>query len=231
MKLCVIPARGGSKRIPKKNIKLFCGKPMIEWSIEKAIESECFDKVIISTDSNEIATISEKCGAEVPFLRPKNLSDDQTPTIPVIAHAINFINKNFELVDYACCIYATAPLLEIEYLKEGLNMITKLNANYSFSATNFSFPIQRAIKINNENKSSMFFPEEFKTRSQDLEPAYHDAGQFYWGKASSWLKQKRIFDDNSVPIIIPNYKVQDIDNEDDWKRAELMYQLLKNMKK
>ena len=231
MKLCVIPARGGSKRIPKKNIKFFCGKPMIEWSIKKAIESECFDKVIISTDSEEIAAISEKCGAEVPFLRPKDLADDQTPTIPVIAHAINFINKNFELVDYACCIYATAPLLEVEYLKEGLNMIKKLKANYSFSATNFSFPIQRAIKINNENKSSMFFPEEFKTRSQDLEPAYHDAGQFYWGKASSWLKQKRIFDDNSVPIIIPNYKVQDIDNEDDWIRAELIYKLLKNIKK
>lgn len=229
MKLCVIPARGGSKRIPKKNIKYFCGKPMIEWTILTAIKSNCFDKIIVSTDSEEIAEISKKIGAEVPFLRPNNISDDHTGTIPVISHAINFINDHFSKVDYACCIYATAPFVEASFIQEGFKKIKEENANYSFSATSYPFPIQRAIKITSQNRSQMFFPENFNTRSQDLENSFHDAGQFYWGKASSWLENRRIFDDNSIPIIIPRYKVQDIDDQEDWERAEIIFELIKKI--
>ena len=223
MKLCVIPARGGSKRIPKKNIRLFCGKPIIVWSIEAALNSQCFDKVIVSTDSEEIALLSKKFGADVPFLRPHNLSDDYTATTPVINHAIQYMNKKYGEIEFTCCIYATAPFVEPKFIKEGLRKIIETKANFAFSVTSFPFPIQRAIKLNPENKSEMFFPNNFNKRSQDLECAFHDAGQFYWGKSSAWLQNKSVFDDNSVPIIIPRYKVQDIDNEEDWLRAELMF--------
>ncbi|MBO8232374.1 pseudaminic acid cytidylyltransferase [Prochlorococcus marinus str. MU1402] len=226
MNICVIPARGGSKRIPKKNIRLFCGKPIIKWSIEAALKSECFDKVIVSTDCDEISAISKNFGAEVPFIRPTDLSDDHTPTIPVLKHAIDFVNKQYGKVEYACCIYATAPFIESKYIKLGLKKIADEKANFAFSATSFPFPIQRAIKIDKNNRSLMFFPQEFNTRSQDLESCFHDAAQFYWGRASAWLSNKNIFQDNSLPIIIPRYKVQDIDNEEDWLRAEMMFKSL-----
>ena len=229
MKLCVIPARGGSKRIPKKNIRLFCGRPIIEWSIEAALNSKCFDKVIVSTDSEEISSLSKKNGAEVPFLRPKNLSDDYTATTPVINHAIEYMNQNYGEIELVCCIYATAPFIESKYIKEGLRKLIEQKANFSLSVTSFPFPIQRAIKINPENKSEMFFPENFNTRSQDLESSFHDAGQFCWGKSSAWLEDKGVYDNNAVPIIIPRYKVQDIDNEEDWLRAELMFKSIKNL--
>lgn len=228
MKICIIPARGGSKRIPKKNIRLFCGKPIIQWSIEAALESKCFDKIIVSTDSEEIANISKRIGAEVPFIRPKSLSDDYTATAPVINHALEFINQKHGNVEYVCCIYATAPFVEPAYIKDGLKKIIDTNANFSFSVTSFPFPIQRAIKLTQDNKSQMFFPENLNKRSQDLEDSFHDAGQFYWGKSSAWLEGKRMFDDNSIPIIIPRYKVQDIDSEEDWQRAELMFKAIKS---
>lgn len=230
MKVCIIPARGGSKRIPKKNIKDFCGKPMISWTINAAINSQCFDKIIVSTDSEEIASISKKYGAEVPFLRPKHISDDHTGTIPVISHAINFINKNIGAVNYACCIYATAPFVEPSFITKGLEKILQLNANYCFSATSFPFPIQRAIKIKSNGRSEMFYPENFNIRSQDLEKSFHDAGQFYWGKSSSWLDNKRIFDGDSIPILIPRYKVQDIDDIEDWQRAEILFEIINKLK-
>ena len=230
MKLCVIPARGGSKRIPKKNIKIFCGKPIIQWSIEAALESNCFDRVIVSTDSEEISTISKALGAEVPFIRPSNLSDDFTATAPVINHAIQYMSQNFQSVELACCIYATAPFIEANYIQDGLRKIIENEANFSFSVTTFPFPIQRAIKLNKENKSEMFFPENLNKRSQDLEDSYHDAGQFYWGKSSAWLEGKRMFEDNSIPIIIPRHKVQDIDNEEDWIRAEIMFKAIQQFR-
>ena len=230
MKLCVIPARGGSKRIPKKNIKMFCGKPIIQWSIEAALESNCFDRVIVSTDSEEISTISKALGAEVPFIRPSNLSDDFTATAPVINHAIQYMSQNFQSVELACCIYATAPFIEASYIQDGLRKIIENEANFSFSVTTFPFPIQRAIKLNKKNKSEMFFPENLNKRSQDLEDSFHDAGQFYWGKSSAWLEGKRMFEDNSIPIIIPRHKVQDIDNEEDWIRAEIMFKAIQQFR-
>ncbi len=226
MKVCIIPARGGSKRIPKKNIRLFCGKPIIAWSINKAIESRLFDKVIVSTDDEDIANTSIQYGAEIPFMRPKEISDDYTGTIPVIKHSIDWINKNIRQVDYACCIYATAPFIEIKYLKEGYEKLLATNSEYTFSVTSFTFPIERAIRINKDNKIKMINPEKFNTRSQDLEETFHDAGQFYWGKTSAWMENKVIFEEHSSAILIPRFKVQDIDTEEDWERAEKMFILL-----
>ena len=226
MNIAIIPARGGSKRIPRKNIKIFCGKPIIAWPIIAAKESNIFDRVIVSTDDEEIATIAKDFGAEVPFMRPKELSDDFTGTIPVIKHSINWFNENISEVDNACCIYATAPFVEKRYLLEGYEKLIKNNVLYSFSVTSFPFPIQRAIKINKSNRVEMVYPENFHKRSQDLEETFHDAGQFYWGKSNAWLSDKVLFKKHSIPILIPRYKVQDIDNEEDWIRAEKMFELI-----
>ena len=223
MKLCVIPARGGSKRIPKKNIKDFCGKPIIAWSIQAAFESDCFDKIIVSTDSEEIAEISRKFGAEVPFKRPEELSNDFIGTTPVIKHAIEWVNDNLYEVDYACCIYATAPFIEPYFIKKGFSKLIHENAKYAFSVTTYNFPIQRALKITKKGKMKMLYPENFKKRSQDLVETYHDAGQFYWGKSSAWLSEKVLFADYSIPVIVPRYKVQDIDTQEDWEKALIMF--------
>ena len=226
MKVCIIPARGGSKRIPKKNIRNFCGKPVIAWSINKAIESSLFDKVLVSTDDEDIADISKEYGAEVPFLRPKELSDDFTGTIPVIKHSINWINQNVAEVKYACCIYATAPFIEIKYLIEGYEKLIEANSAYTLSVTTFPYPIRRAIRITESNKIQMIYPENYKSRSQDLEETFHDAGQFYWGKSDAWMQNKDFFKEHSSPVFIPRFKVQDIDTEEDWERAQNMFKLL-----
>ena len=222
MKVAIIPARGGSKRIPRKNIKEFCAKPMIAYSIEAALESKLFDRVIVSTDDTEIAKVAKEHGAEVPFIRPAELSDDHTATIPVIAHAIQELQKEGP-VEIACCIYATAPFIEERYLKEAYEALIKNQSDYAFSATSFAFPIQRAIRLNQDQSVEMFNPEHFNTRSQDLEEAYHDAGQFYFGTAQAWLEAKPIFAKTSTAVILPRHRVQDIDTMEDFHRAELMY--------
>jgi pseudaminic acid cytidylyltransferase len=230
MNICVIPARGGSKRIQKKNIKFFLGKPIIAYSIETALNSKLFDKVIVSTDDENIANVAKKYGAEVPFIRPKKLSDDFTCTNSVVKHAINwFLEQDLE-INYVCCIYATAPFLNMTYLNQGLEMLRDRSKLFAFSVTSFSFPIQRAIKISND-KISMFNPEYILKRSQDLDKAYHDAGQFYWGKAQAFLDELDMFSENSIPIFLPRYMVQDIDTLEDWKKAEFMYKVLKMEKK
>lgn len=226
MRLAVIPARGGSKRIPRKNIKLFCGKPIIAWSIEAAHESECFDRILVSTDDEEIAEVARTYGAEVPFLRPSELSDDFTPTTPVIAHAIRWLQKHGDPPTQACCIYATAPFIRSEDLRRGLELLEQSGSDYVLPVTSYAFPIQRAIRITAANRVEMFSPEHFNTRSQDLEEAYHDAGQFYWGRAAAWLAGKPIFSREAVPIMLPRHRVQDIDTAEDWERAELMLNAL-----
>jgi pseudaminic acid cytidylyltransferase len=226
MNVCIIPARGGSKRIPRKNIKAFNGKPMIGWSIEAAIKSKSFDRIICSTDDREIAAVANKYGAETPFIRPVSLSDDYTATIPVIAHAIDYLQKEGESIDFACCIYATAPFITPNDIKLGLEKIRSESADYCFSVTSYPFPIQRSIRITKEKRCEMFQPELYETRSQDLEDAYHDAGQFYWGKPSAWLNGRMIFARDSIPHILPQYRVQDIDTLEDWKRAELISQAM-----
>jgi pseudaminic acid cytidylyltransferase len=223
MKVCIIPARGGSKRIPRKNIKFFGGKPIIVWSIEAAIKSMCFDRIFVSTDDDEIAEISRKNGAEVPFIRPKNLSDDFAGTTEVIQHAINWQNKNGEVVEEACCIYPTAPFISADDIRYGLKILKSTKALFSVSVTTYAFPIQRALTILPNHRISMLHPENFDKRSQDLEMIWHDAGQFYWGTSSAWLEGKSFFGGDSVPVILPRYRVQDIDTPEDWERAELMF--------
>lgn len=226
MKLCVIPARGGSKRIPRKNIKEFCGKPIIAYSIEAAIKSKCFDKIVVSTDDAEIASIAEMYGAQVPFLRPENLADDYTGTIPVVKHAIEYFLAQGINISLVCCIYATAPLIQKRDLQIGLKQLLKEDCEYAFPVTRYSYPIQRALKITSDDRVEMFDKTQYEVRSQDLEDSYHDAGQFYWGKKDSWFHDKSIFSSGSVPIVIPRFRVQDIDTEEDWKLAEFLYKNL-----
>ena len=226
MNICVIPARGGSKRIPRKNIKEFNGKPIIAYSIEAALKSNCFDQVIVSTDDDEIAEVAKKYGAQVPFLRPDELSNDYAGTIPVIKHAIEWMEDNKSSVENVCCLYATAPFIRPQIISQAYQQLNNSKADYCFSVTSFVFPIQRAIKIVEKNKVSMFYPEHFDTRSQDLEKAYHDAGQFYWGKAQAFKDELPIFTEVATPYILPRYLVQDIDTPEDWIRAEAMYRAL-----
>ena len=226
MRLAIIPARGGSKRIPRKNIRLFGGQPIISWSIAAARQSGCFDRIIVSTDDPEISEVAKAHGAEVPFVRPPELSDDHTGTIPVIAHAIAWQNANGEDVSEACCIYATAPFIRAEDLQRGWQAIQECDAKYAFSVTSYAFPIQRALRITPTKRVAMFQPEHFTTRSQDLEEAWHDAAQFYWGKAEAWLTELPLFSEAAKPIILPRHRVQDIDTPDDWARAEMMFKCL-----
>ena len=228
MNIAVIPARGGSKRIPRKNIKLFAGKPMIEHSIQVAIESKVFDKIIVSTDDHEIAEVAKSCGAEVPFFRPEKLSDDYATTTEVISHAIEYFKGNGLQLKAVCCIYATAPFIQVEDLKKAESIFRTGNWQYVFSATSFGFPIFRSIKKNENGSVEMFYPEYFNTRSQDLPEAYHDAGQFYWGKPEAWLEGKRIFDTWSTIVQLPRWRVQDIDTMEDWERAEKLYRIMKD---
>ena len=228
MRLAVIPARGGSKRIPRKNIKSFGGLPMIAWSIRAAINSQCFDRIIVSTDDAEIASTAKEHGAIVPFVRPANLSDDHTGTIPVIAHAIDWQDQHGQAATEVCCIYATAPFVQAADLKRGLQVLHSTGADYAFSVTSYAFPIQRAIRITADQRVEMFHPKHFNTRSQDLSEAWHDAGQFYWGQAQAWLAARPLFSQCSAPVPLPRYRVQDIDTPEDWERAEWLFKTMEH---
>ena len=228
MQLAVIPARGGSKRIPRKNIKMFHGQPMIVWSVQTAIDSGCFDEVWVSTDDEEIAAVAQAYGAKVPFLRPAHLSDDFATTADVMSHAVEEFGKiNHTLPDYICCLYATAPFVTKADLVQGLEKIKNNSSlNYVFSATTYPFPIQRAIKLNAHDTVEMFSPQYFNVRSQDLEEAWHDAGQFYWGTAEAWLNKAMIFSTQSRVVELPRFRVQDIDTQEDWDRAEWLFKAI-----
>lgn len=226
MKIAIIPARGGSKRIPRKNIKLFCGKPMIAWSIEAAKTCKLFDRIIVTTDDRDIAHVAEAFGAEVPFYRPAKLSDDHATTTEAISHTVKWIVAEGLPVSAVCCIYATAPLIQVRDIKRGLDVLNSGDWAYTFSATSYASTIFRAFKRSTNGGVQMIFPEYFNTRSQDLESVMHDAAQFYWGRPSSWIEGKRIFDHHSVPVIIPKWRVQDIDDSEDWQRAEFVARLI-----
>ncbi len=228
MRLAVIPARGGSKRIPRKNIKLFGGRPMIAWSIQAARESGCFDRILVSTDDTEIAEIAKAEGADAPFLRPARYSDDHTGTTPVIAHAVNWQNQNGPKAVEVCCIYATAPFIDPDDLRRGLSTLRESGADYAFSVTSYAFPIQRALRITKQQRVEMLEPSKFETRSQDLDEVWHDAGQFYWGLAEAWQTQKKLFADWSAAVVLPRHRVQDIDTQEDWRRAEMMLHAIKS---
>ena len=223
MNIAIIPARGASKRIKGKNIKVFNGKPLIAYSIETALKSNIFDEVIVSTDCPEIAKFSVEFGATVPFTRPDSLSDDFTNTRAVINHGLKSMQELGHVVNYCCCIYATAPFIQGRYIQQGLDTL-KSNPSkaFAFSISTFDFPVQRALNVG-ENGISPMFPEFADSRSQDLPEAFHDAGQFYWGSASAFLSDKHLFSKHAIGIQIPRHLVQDIDTLEDWERAELMY--------
>lgn len=225
MRLAVIPARGGSKRIPRKNIKLFHGKPMIGYAIEAALASKVFDRVIVSTDDDEIADMANAHGAELPFIRPPELADDHTPTVPVIAHAIRSCNGLGWNVRDVCCIYPGVPFILTEDLRTTLAQLLDTGAHYVFPVTGFPSPIQRALRRHSDGTILPFQPEHSSTRTQDLEPGYFDVGQFYWGKASSWLEGLNLHM-NANTLVIPEWRVVDIDTPADWERAELLYAAL-----
>ena len=226
MNIAVIPARGDSKRIPQKNIKDFCGKPMIAWALEVAKNSRLFDHIIVSTDNKEIADIARNLGAEVPFIRPAELSDDFAGTTEVVSHATEWaVEQGFKL-SAVCCIYATAPFLQATDLSRGLQVLQSGQWDYAFSVTDFSSTIYRAFKQASSGGLEMIFPEHFLTRSQDLPIAFHDAGQFYWGSIDAWLQKRIIFSDRSAPVFIPRIRVQDIDVPEDWAIAENLFKVL-----
>jgi len=224
--IAIIPARGGSKRIPNKNIKPFAGQPIISYSIKAAQATDLFDRIIVSTDSEEIAEVAKIWGAEVPFIRPPELADDFTGTVPVLLHALNWLSGHGFAVDYFCCIYATAPFVQPEHIIEGFTLLKKRNATTAFSVTTFPYSIFRALKIGGDDRVEMFWPEHENSRSNDLPEAYHDAGQFYWANAKNYLKEKQFYSKDSVPVILPRYLVQDIDTPEDWETAEKMYSVL-----
>ena len=221
----MIPARGGSKRIPRKNIRPFAGKPMILYAIDAARAAGVFDRIVVTTDDAEIAAISASAGADVPFMRPAELADDHTPTVPVIAHAIETCRRMGWPVEQACCIYPAVPLIDAADIVRALELLDRSNTAYVFPVCPFPSPVQRALRREADGSTSPFYPEYIDTRTQDLEVAYHDAGQFYWGACGAWLQGLSIHA-NARTIVLPEWRVVDIDTPTDWDRAEANYQVL-----
>lgn len=222
--VAIIPARGGSKRIPRKNLLPFDGVPMIVRSIRTALDSGLFEQVVVSTDDADIAELALAHGAQVPFLRPAELADDFTGTAAVVEHAL----QQLPAFDYACCVYATAPLLQSRFLRQGLELLQQHpQKSFAFSVCSFGFPVQRALTLDGQGALTALYPEFRNTRSQDLPEAFQDAGQFYWGRSEAWLRGDVLYSSASLPVILPRHLVQDIDTLEDWKRAEYLYAALK----
>ncbi len=227
MNIAIIPARGGSKRIPRKNIRPFLGRPMISYPITALKECDLCDRIIVSTDDEEIAQVARDYGAETPFKRPAELADDHSGTGVVMAHAIRWLLEQGEHPELICCTYATTPLMQANYLYQAAQaLLDRPDKDFALSITSFPYPFQRGLRITPEGGIAPLFPEHIPSRSQDLEPAYHDAGQFYWGRTSAWLDGTSVFSEAALPIILPRHLVQDIDDEEDWRTAELIYQSL-----
>lgn len=228
--LCIIPARGGSKRIPRKNIKNFLGKPIIAYSIEAAIRSELFDEIMVSTDDQEIADVAVQYGAKVPFFRSKENSDDFATTGDVIEEVLNVYKNRNRFFNMICCLYATAPMISIEKLKMGFLKLKEEGYSSVFPIVEFHYPVLRGLRVTQNGMVSMFWPEHISSRSQDLDKVYHDAGQWYWLKVDNFEREKKIFTQNSGGIILEPLEVQDIDTDLDWKQAEIKYELLQSFR-
>jgi pseudaminic acid cytidylyltransferase len=226
MIVAVIPARGGSKRIPRKNIRPFAGKPIISYSIAAARACGLFERIVVSTEDAEIAAVARECGADTPFVRPVELADDHTGTNAVVAHALAWFAGHGHDVAFVCCIYPTAPFLRPDDLRRGYQALLGSGKSFAFSATSFPFAIQRALRVMPGDGVEPYFPQWIDSRSQDLEPAYHDAGQFYWGRAEAFRAGLAMFAHHSVAVVLPRARVQDIDTSEDWERAELMHAVM-----
>jgi len=221
MNVAIIPARGGSQRIPRKNIKQFCGRSMISYPIEAAIKSNYIDSVVVSTDDEEIAQISTQFGAQIPFMRPKNISDNITPTVPVISHAITkLLDMGWE-IDKACCIYPCTPLLTSHLIDNIFDEMIKGDHMFAYPVILHSHPIQRAMKMKKDGKMDFLNKEHELTRTQDLEPTFYDSGQFYWGQKKAWLNKQKMHTDG-IGVQINSWEAVDIDNDEDWEKAEML---------
>jgi pseudaminic acid cytidylyltransferase len=227
--IAIIPARGRSKRIAKKNIRLFHGKPIISYPIKAALETNLFDRVLVSTDCDEIAEVSKSYGAEVPFTRPAELSGDHVMTAPVLMHALDWLKENRQEPKYFCILLATSPFVRSEDIERGYDITRETEAVSVFSVTTFPYPIFRSLKMNDNSRLEMFWPEHLLTRSQDLPEAYHDAGHFYWAETKRYREEQRMFSSDAVPVVIPRWLVQDIDTEEDWIRAEMIFKVQRSM--
>ncbi|MDB3935552.1 pseudaminic acid cytidylyltransferase [Granulosicoccus sp.] len=223
--LCIIPARGGSKRIPRKNIKSFCGKPMIQRSIEAAFEAGCFSQIVVSTDDPEIAKLSLELNVLAPFKRPAELADDYTDTRSVIRHAIDNMRTQDASLDHSdlpvCCLYATAPLVDAASIRGGLELLN--DCDFVIPVTSYPHPVQRALRCSKSGKLDMLNPDKYSTRSQDLDHAWHDVGQFYWGRAAAWHSSVQPYEMYTRAIKIPRWRAQDIDTLEDWEHAEALF--------
>lgn len=223
--IAIITARGGSKRIPRKNIKDFLGKPIIAYSIAAALEAGCFEEVMVSTDDREIAEVALRFGAKVPFLRSAEMASDFATTADVLVEVLNDYRQQREEFEYCCCIYPTAPFVTAGKLRLGHDLLLKTGADTALPVVRFSYPIQRALKIEG-NRLGMIWPEHLNSRSQDLMPAYHDSGQFYFFRVERFMATQKLFGSDTVPIELLETEVQDIDTEEDWKIAEMKYRLM-----
>lgn len=224
--LCIIPARGGSKRIPRKNIKPFMGKPIIAYSIEAALNSGVFDEVMVSTDDEEIAGVARQFGAAVPFLRSAETSNDYATTVDVLLEVVNKYKEQGKVFDTICCLYSTAPFVTSDRLEEASSKISE-TIDACFTIVQYSYPIQRSLRINENDYVEMKFPEHLKSRTQDLDKVYHDAGQFYFVKTDALIQEKTVWCKRTAPLILSEIEVQDLDTLTDWQLAEMKYQLLK----
>lgn len=224
--VCIIPARGGSKRLPRKNLKPFDGRPVILHSIAAARRAAVFDRIVVSTDDPEIADLAAASGAEIPFVRPADLSDDHTPTAPVVRHAVDALTAAGETIAAVCCLYATAPFVQPSDLRAGLRALRDHDVAFTFAATTFPFPVQRGFTLRDDGTAALLWPEHAGTRSQDLPEVYHDAGQFYWGSPAAFARHDAILGAPVRPILLPRHRVQDLDTQEDWVRAEAMFRAL-----
>ncbi|MBK9140868.1 MAG: pseudaminic acid cytidylyltransferase [Candidatus Melainabacteria bacterium] len=225
--VAIIPARGGSKRIPGKNVRIFAGKPIISYSIESALKSGCFDRVMVSTDSSEIARIARQHGAEVPFLRADETAGDTTGMAEVVIEVLHRYRDEGTVFSHYCCLLATAPFVSPDMIQDGRTLMFEEQCESVATVCEFSYPIQRALRISAAGNLEMIWPENYQKRSQDLEKAYHDAALFYWGKTAFVERTHKLFDDSSRPIAVSINQCQDIDTEEDWRLAELKFKLLK----
>ncbi len=227
MNLAIIPARGGSKRIKNKNIKLFMKKPIIYWSIKAVKESKLFDKIIVSTDSKKIKKICKKYKVDAPFTRPASISKDNVGTAKVVKHALLWFKKKHKLhFDTVCCVYPASPFITGKIIKKGYNLINKRKKDFVFTVSTFPHPIERALKKNKDGSLGPIWRSNTKKRSQHFKDKYHDIGQIYWGTSEAFIKEKQIFSKNSLPIYVPRYLSHDIDTPEDWKKAELVFKSL-----
>jgi len=227
MRIAVIPARGGSKRIPRKNIREFAGKPIIAWPIGAALESGLFDNVIVSTDDDEITQVSRSFGATVPFVRPSNLADDFSDTKSVVRHVISELGLERDFASQICCIYPTSVFATPEYLADGLNLLNHERCSFALSITGVDSTVLRSFTQDADGKLKMVFPENFNRRTQDLPVLYRDAAQFYWGSVSAWCSDEQIFGESARGVFFDSSRVSDIDTDFDWHSAEAIFQLIK----